>query len=395
MIGSTFSTHLRASLLTLAVLLAAAVYKLARADFAPRNKVERALEIMGRTGLSDTEEDEMTAGYYEGLLDEAQQTARTSTGLLGNLSSLKPVPPDWQRTLAQTDAVRWRDDFLKYDMKPDADIPFKGDRLRTNRWGMRDKDYERQKPVGVRRIALVGSSISMGSGVGVDESFQALLEVRLNEAARCPGVRPYEILNFSVPGYMITQQMEMALTRAVTFEPDVIVLALNELAVGPQWSSHLATLVRRGVDLKYDFLKRIAAQADLRASDSGAKIATKLDPYKLDVIEGVIRTLYERSKSDGFSLVVLNVPFPAKRESLKRRIAEVHARLTDLDLPVIDALDAFDGRTLEELRVRDWDNHPNALGHRLIFESMKRRIESDARLRRIILGCDGEERQSP
>ncbi len=387
MIKASFNDHLRTAVLTLAVLAAAAGFKLALGDRAPANDLESAVEIMGRTGLNESEEGEMTAGYYEGLLDGAQQTTKFSRGLLGSLASLKAPPPDWQHSLAQTQAVHWTADFMKYDMQPNVDIPFKGDRLQTNRWGQRDKDYELAKPPATRRIALIGSSICMGSGVPLPQTYQALLEDRLNASGTCPGVERYEIINFSVPGYMITQLLELSVERAPRFAPDVIILGLNDLAVSSSWCSHIATLVRAGDDLKYDFLKDIVAMAHVRPSDSSARITAKLDPYKLELIEQVIRTIKARCDQVGTTFVIMNVPFPSQREALKRKLAEVHARITDLQLPVIDALDSFGGRTAEELRVREWDNHPNAIGHELIFQCVRRGIEADARLRQIIFGC--------
>jgi hypothetical protein len=41
------------------------------------------------------------------------------------------------------------------------------------------------------------------------------------------------------------------------------------------------------------------------------------------------------------------------------------------DLPYADLSDAFDRLELDEYRIAPWDHHPNALGHRLIFERLR------------------------
>ena len=45
---------------------------------------------------------------------------------------------------------------------------------------MRDQDYERSPPPNTFRIALLGPSNVMGWGVGDGETFEALVEERLN-----------------------------------------------------------------------------------------------------------------------------------------------------------------------------------------------------------------------
>ena len=79
--------------------------------------------------------------------------------------------------------------------------------VRTNRWGMRDRDYELTPPPGVYRIALLGPSTAMAAGVEAEQSFEALLEARLNREAARGRRGPFEILNFGVPGYSPLQML--------------------------------------------------------------------------------------------------------------------------------------------------------------------------------------------
>ena len=51
----------------------------------------------------------------------------------------------------------------------------------TNRWGMRDRDYDLAKSSGTFRIALLGSSNVMGWGVPQEDVFETILEARLND----------------------------------------------------------------------------------------------------------------------------------------------------------------------------------------------------------------------
>ena len=86
--------------------------------------------------------------------------------------------------------------------------------LRTNRWGLHDKEYAQTPPAGCFRMALLGASHAMGSGVRREDTFEAVVEARLNrEAGGDPGC--YEILNFSVYGYTPLYQIDVLNSKVV------------------------------------------------------------------------------------------------------------------------------------------------------------------------------------
>lgn len=382
-----FNYHFKLTLPTLAVLLVAAVQHERLGKLEPDGKLELALNVMGRTGLSARDEGEMTAGYYEGLLDGAQNTASKSRGLLANLSALKQAPPDW-KDFAQTTAAMHVGGYIQYEIAPNDRIEHAGVLFVSNQWGQRDKDYTKARPAGVRRLALVGSSIGVGSGVLMEKTYEALLEDQLNSAPVCAGAPPIEIINFSVPGYQITQLLDVAVDRAPSFEPNVVLLEINVLIAFPNWANHIAALVQKGEDLKYDFLKRFAEEANLSATDSTSRISTKLAMHRIAITEACVSEAQRRLKEKGIELVLLAIPFTATREELHPMIYEILDRVKPLGLPVISSVDAYGTLGLEELRIRDYDNHPNELGHRLMFEAMNKGIREDPRLRRIVAGCE-------
>ena len=49
-------------------------------------------------------------------------------------------------------------------------------------------------------------------------------------------------------------------------------------------------------------------------------------------------------------------------------------------LDYIDISGAFDQMDVEEFRISDWDKHPNARGHRVIFEALRDAILSSGQL---------------
>ena len=111
--------------------------------------------------------------------------------------------------------------FAGGDLIPSFVATLEFGKVSTNRWGMRDQDYELKPAPGTFRAAVLGASSVMGWGVGDGETFEALVEERLNrEQAGAPFAK-YEILNFGIPGYQPPQQL-VALEKALAFSPDAV-----------------------------------------------------------------------------------------------------------------------------------------------------------------------------
>ncbi|PYX72538.1 MAG: hypothetical protein DMG78_12040 [Acidobacteria bacterium] len=179
----------------------------------------------------------LDAGYYEGLRKEGS------------------VDP----------SLRFRDDFLEYDYKPNLHLKVAGLGRTTNSFGMYDREYTVEKPPRTWRIALLGDSMALGP---FGHNYEALLENRLNETRPDPDIQKFEVLNFAVGGYRITQIMETMIERAAPFHPDVYMVAITGVGVSHRWSFHIGHLLQRKIDLKYDFLRKVVADAHVQPSDS-------------------------------------------------------------------------------------------------------------------------------
>jgi len=106
---------------------------------------------------------------------------------------------------------------LGYELYPGSREPSG----RINDDCMRDRSYPVTKPEGTVRIACVGDSICYGWQVKRSETYAKRLEAALNRQA-APGGPVFEVLNFGVVGYNATQVVENVRTRALKYDPDVI-----------------------------------------------------------------------------------------------------------------------------------------------------------------------------
>jgi len=260
-------------------------------------------------------------------------------------------------------------------------------RVRTNALGLCDDPCTVEKPPGVRRAVLLGSSLSRGCGAGPGACYEALLERRLNAAHRPEGVERIEILNFAVDGYRSTQMLACAQDRCPEFEPDVYLWEVSSLYSPSMWSTHLIALVQAGADLRYPLLEQVAADAGVSRYDTPAALMAKLAPQRVRVQRWVLETLRDHVRASGAELVVLILPQVGEPEELASDFAGVDEILAGLDLSVLDLRGAFAGvAELDALRVSPSDHHPNEAGHRLLSERIEAALLADPELFGLLAG---------
>lgn len=104
----------------------------------------------------------------------------------------------------QFHSKRWRlrdDSLLMMDLVPSLHLPYPRCwthpmTFSTNSWGMRDKEYALEKPEDTLRIAIYGASHVMGNGTSDGETFEQVVEDRLQREFKCERYQRFEILNF-------------------------------------------------------------------------------------------------------------------------------------------------------------------------------------------------------
>jgi hypothetical protein len=213
-----------------------------------------------------------------------------------------------------------------------------------------------------------------------------LLEEQLNDAHTSETVARYEVLNFGVGGYHITQLVEAAKVKVTPFEPDVYMVALTNLSVYRRWHGHIAALMYAGIDLKYDFLKQMIDDTGLTPADPIGVFDARLARYRIPTIRWALEEIKAHAESQGATLMVLLVPTTESPDVLAETFLGVRDVLDELDVPVVNLLQTFAGQDLEKIRVGAGDRHPNGAGHRLLFERLYEALQTDPSLMGIISG---------
>jgi hypothetical protein len=282
---------------------------------------------------------------------------------------------------------------------------------RVNSGGFRDFDAPLAKPAGVRRVVVLGDSVTYGTGVDLKNTLPKQLELALREL--CPG-QAVEVLNFGVYAYNTRQEVALLEYRALQYQPDwVLLVATVTDASGwgvakqcePSWQ---AAWIRRlglrsGVWEDADVanapvqnrvaneLRRVSVLADFVANRMYVSLrSAQLEvDYNRDWEDGapgrpVIRESLERlgqlAREKGFEAKVLmyptltklgeDYPYRFPSEVLERECQEV-------GLGFVDLLPAVVGREARALEVHEHDRHPNGNCNGLVARWLAKRLERE------------------
>lgn len=325
---------------------------------------EEAAGRLRTAQLNRRDQARMERGYYEHLLN----VNRHSEGLW---AAMEKKPADWTENLDSTEIAQRVSNFLITELEPQMQITFKEATLATNRWGMRDAEYELAKPPDCLRIALLGTSHTLGSGVDNDEVFEHLLEQRLNSSAVTAGTR-FEVLNFAMVAYSALQQLYLLEQKVRRFEPDVVIyftLEDDERFI----LRHLSLAIRRSITIPYPPVEAVVQNLSLDTRSSDEEIRRKLAPYAPKMQAWAERRLADQIRKMGADPV--NVFLPKVQSRPDHATVEMRQHVTQAaGFRTLDLRDAYDGYSQEALQIRPWDNHPNALAHSLIADRLYREL---------------------
>jgi D-alanyl-lipoteichoic acid acyltransferase DltB (MBOAT superfamily) len=346
-----------------ALVLAAGLYP-ASLDLLPA--VAGTVRDLKEFQLNARDIDRMQRGYYEKLTHDVRFNPE-----LWRTHHAKPA--DWVDT-TNSKLIRGTDDFLGIEFKPSDSEVYQGALMTTNRWSMRDRDYAKAKDPGVYRMALLGASRSAGGGVEDHQTFEALIEDRLNRERRSNVDYRYEILNFSMMSYGPFRKLQVLETKVWDFQPDAV---LFETQAGESMFAvfDLTRGLAGGHSPPYPELDPILKEAQRAGKDATDRnaIRTRLLSHRDTLLRLAFEKLARACHERGVPVFLLMIPDFGEPLGGRRAAPGVIALGLEQGFRVIDLRGMLRHMPKENaLKLAPWDNHPNARGHRLIADRIYR-----------------------
>lgn len=266
--------------------------------------------------------------------------------------------------------------------RPGARVPFHGFEIVTNRFGMRSPEIDEQPPPGVRRVAVLGDSITLGWGVPSEEAFPALC-ARLLQRMPSDGPR-VEVLNFGIgnANTAMAAALHEALVRRFGASEVVLAYFVNDAELLAQSSSGRSAWGSELVVWTWSRLLRVRSRFDPSARyDAYYAGLYRDDAPGWIAARSALVSLARRVRDDGARLTVLLIPELHRLEG-SNPFGAAYDQVATLarreGAEVVDLWPAFEGREPRSLWVSDEDAHPNRAGHEVIAREMAAHLSAGA-----------------
>jgi D-alanyl-lipoteichoic acid acyltransferase DltB (MBOAT superfamily) len=333
------------------------------------------IEPIMMTKLNAFDEEQLFKGYYEDLMVGNNFSSRMWEVEKDKEERItKEMKPDDWSNLWRSGILKKEGGFINGRLLPDTQIIFKNQIFTTNQYGMRDRNYPLEKDKYSLRMAMLGGSIELGSGVGDDETFENLLEDKLNEEDLWPYFKKIEILNFAIAGLHYPKQVGIAEERVKPFKPDILIYPFHLREEGKALKSFSELFTDPSTLKNHPELLKYISLANITAETSRQEAIRNLEPYKRELFIWALERMGQFCSEQDIIPIWLYVPTRMVR-SQQIEFEYLSEIAQSQGFFILDIRSAFEGYENKELRVAKWDNHPSALGHQLIanalFEEMR------------------------
>lgn len=363
---------LRRPALTAAGAVALALLAVPEVEEALGTEAGRTVMVIQDEGLNERDKQTLERGYYEGLLAGGNMSSRVWE------AQLHRPPEDWI-PFGQSDAVQLHDDSVTwFSLKPSHETEHAYVSIKTNQWGMRDREYTKEKPEGTYRIAILGASYEMGFAIEQDAIYENVAEQILN--AKLDGAASVEILNFGVPGYGLIQWVELCRERIWEFDVDAVFVTARTGDVFRS-TGFLVKALHEDVPLPPD-LADLVERAGIEAGMSEAEIQRRLNRKRAlgpsfagQLYQSGYEEIVKQCEAHGAKPVWVFIP---RSEPSDGNTAELKATQREFavqaGMVILDVDGVFDNLDLKSIHVAPWDYHPNEEGHQRLGERLAEEV---------------------
>jgi hypothetical protein len=208
----------------------------------------------------------------------------------------------------------------------------------------------------------------MGSGVADEETFDWVLEQRLNEEYAGSTYDNYEILNFAVAGFSSMQELYTLDTKALPFKPNAVFYVAHQLEEEVT-VRNFASRVLVGSEIPYEYLKELIVRAEIEPGMTQEEIERQLKPFGKEMVAWTYQQVVDTAVNNGMLPVWIYIP-ALELDSSPGVSAELMAMADEAGFETIDLSEVYAGQNEEEIIVAEWDKHPNAKGHMLLARGL-------------------------
>lgn len=252
-------------------------------------------------------------------------------------------------------------DDLVYELLPNLDTKYKLADFHTNAEGFRDRNHETTTTT--HKIAVLGDSFTMGTGVYEEDMYVPQTENSLNYHDKEFG---YEVFNFGVSGYALTNYKTILERNALKYNPDLVVIGFcasnDHYRIGTDFSMDDFTIKPKKNVFWDSYLKKLLKIKFSSKTPEPVSYETEHAQYIDKQFQG-FQDIFTKNNSTGLVFYMDLVYDPI-------RVAQIRLLAEKNNLLFLDVSEFFQDKNLFKYIVNELDPHPNGKANQIFAEKL-------------------------
>lgn len=267
---------------------------------------------------------------------------------------------------------------LPFHHFPDKEGRYYGVNIKTNSFGLRDYEYNIEKPEGKKRIIFLGDSFTLGWGVPLETLFSKQIERMLNKRGN-----NYEVINMGAGNYNSTMETELFKLKGLGLNPDLVILMyfINDVEPVPRKISTPEYIVKKH-SYFFAFLfdryvkLRLRFDRDFEWSKYYSSLYSVENLKSLASNKESIKELIRLCKKNNIKLLIVNIPELRVLREYPFSFATEYIKglAEETNVPFLDLLPSFAGHEPESLWTNLEDPHANAKANSITAQVIYKKI---------------------
>lgn len=289
-------------------------------------------------------------------------------------SAYEEIPPPKHGT---KQIFKYPDGPLYQILKPNLDTyvddwgtpPY---RVVTNSRGIRNEEFETDKPENTTRVLIIGDSYAFGWGVNRSDRFSNLLEKKLNEESE----NTYQVINSGVPGYGMEDYFLYLKHRGLKYNPDIVVVNFgpNDWLSRERWDETIKKAHKQvfdDINRSEATRKEIRKNIGYRETEIRHKMFDKMESTQLDTF-AYMSKMESVSNEENFELMFYSYSSFDWMPYSDKTYDSIHNWEQNHSSKVIWAPEKFEELPREKYTLSKADTHYNAKGHQIMADKLYR-----------------------
>ncbi|WP_160130677.1 SGNH/GDSL hydrolase family protein [Kordia antarctica] len=252
-------------------------------------------------------------------------------------------------------------DELTYELLPNLDTKYKLADFHTNAEGFRGR-YD-EVYLSDKKIAVLGDSFTMGTGVHEEEMYVPQTENMLNKSAT---EFNYKVFNYGVSGYALTNYITILERNALKHNPDLVVIGFcasnDHYRIGTDFSMDDFTIKPRKNVFWDSYLKKLLS-IKLKSQKQKPIVYEAEHVQYMDEQFQIFQDILTKNNSKGL-VFYMDLVYDSVR------VQQIQALAKKNNLLFLDVSEFFQDKNLFNYIVNELDPHPNGKANQIFAEKL-------------------------